>query len=117
VNCHGIMLGNNLLSRGEGEMKAPEFYCEPIEVETEDRLYWPVAFVWRGRRYQVSEVLESWQDWGFGSSEVRSRTWRSRHHRNYFLVRTDSSEVFKIYYDRGTSSDSRREWILVTREA
>lgn len=101
----------------EDEMKAPYFYCEPIQVETSDKLWWPAAFSWRGRRYLVSEVIQDWQDWGFGGSDIRKKTWRSRHHRNYFLVKTDSGEVFKIYYDRGTKSDSRREWILLTREA
>lgn len=98
-------------------MKAPEFYCEPIQVQLGDGICRPAAFIWRGRRYLVSEVIEDWQDWGIGSSEARSKTWRSRHHRNYFVVKTDSSEVFKIYYDRGTKSSSRREWILLTREA
>ncbi|MBE0431384.1 MAG: hypothetical protein IBX67_06125 [Dehalococcoidia bacterium] len=98
-------------------MKAPEFYCEPIVVETGDELSWPSAFSWRGKRYLVTEVIENWQDWGFGGSELRKKGWRLRHHRNYFLVKTDSSEVFKIYYDRGTKIGSRREWILLTREA
>lgn len=99
-----------------GGMKSPQFYCEPIEVETGDRLHWPAALTWRGHRYLISEVIKSWQDWGFGGSAVRKKTWRLRHHRNYFLVKTDSNEVFKIYHDRGTKIGSRREWILLTRE-
>ena len=98
-------------------MKSTQFYCEPIQVETGDKLYLPAAFSWRGNRYLVLEVMESWQDWGFGGTETRKKSWWLRHHRNYFLVRTDGNEVFKIYCDRGTKMGARRQWILLTREA
>lgn len=98
-------------------MRSPEFLCEPIEVETGETLHWPAAFSWRGKRYVVSEIIENWQDWGFGGSEFRKKRWWARHHRNYFVVRTDGGEVFKIYHDRGTKIGAPRAWILLTREA
>jgi hypothetical protein len=98
-------------------MRNAKFYCEPIQVETGGELHWPAAFSWRDKRYVVSEVIDNWQDWGFGGSTIRRKNWRLRHHRNYFLVKTDANEVFKIYCDRGTKIGAPREWILLTKEA
>ncbi len=97
-------------------MKRSEFYCEPIEVETGDKLYWPIAFSWRGQQYSISEIIRSWQDWGFGKAPLRTKNWRLRRHRNCFLVKTNSNEVFEIYYDRGTKIGARKTWILLVKE-
>ncbi|MGQ9546932.1 MAG: DUF6504 family protein [Dehalococcoidia bacterium] len=97
-------------------MKVPEFYCEPIQVETNQGLHFPAAFTWRGKRHVVCELVQAWQDWGFGRSQLRNKNWRLRHHRNYFVVRTDSDEVFKIYCDRGAKMSSPRQWVLLTKE-
>jgi hypothetical protein len=97
-------------------MDVPAFYCEPIQVETSAVSHFPVAFSWRGKRYVVCELVQTWQDWGFGGSQLRRKKWRLRHHRNYFVVRTDSEQVFKIYCNRGTRMGSPRQWILLTKE-
>lgn len=97
-------------------MKRAEFYCEPIEVETGDELYQPTVFFWRGQKYIISEVIRSWQDWGFGKSSLRRPNWRLRHHRTYFRVKTDGNELFEIYYDRGTKIGALKTWILLTKE-
>lgn len=110
----GVLLANPLMFGGQ--VRSPEFYCELIEVRTSDKFYWPIAFSWRGKKYLVSEVIESWQDWGFGTCQIKKKNWRLRHHRNYFLVRTDSNEVFKLYYDRGTKIGAPRAWVLLTKE-
>jgi hypothetical protein len=96
-------------------MQRSEFYCEPIEVETIDKLNWPIAFSWHGKKHLISEVIRSWQDWGFGQSLLRGRNWRLRRHRNCFLVKIDSNEVFEIYYDRGTKMMAPKTWILLAR--
>lgn len=71
----------------------------------------PVAFTWRGRRYEVSEILEAWVDAGFGAGE-KTRTWYNRRHRNYYRVKADDGETYVIYLDR---SGSRRDWILARK--
>ena len=98
-------------------MEKPDFFCSPIEVETDDKTLYPRTFRWQGKTYTITEVTDSWHDWGFGSSNLRARNWRLRHHRNYFMVKTDTNEVFKIYCDRGTKKEAPRVWILLTKEA
>ena len=94
----------------------PEFYSEPIQVETDAQTRLPKSFRWRGKSYVISAVEKEWQDWGFGATEPRRKNWRLRHHRNYFLVKTDDNQVFKIYYDRGTKLTAPKTWILLTKE-
>ena len=87
---------------------------ERIEVEFDDSsggLKQPTAFVWRGQRHVIREVLSAWVDSGFGAGEV-TRTWYRRRHRNYYRVETDEGELYEIYLDRG---GSKREWVLARR--
>jgi len=88
------------------------FYGERIEVETLNRSFYPSAFVWRGQRYVINKIIHSWPDSGYAKSTPNKRDWRLRHHRNYFVVRTDGGRVFKIYHDRGVKKGSPRVWIL-----
>ena len=88
------------------------FYGELIEVETLNRSFYPSAFVWRGQKYVINKIIHSWPDSGYAKSTPNKRDWRSRHHRNYFVVRTDGGRVFKIYHDRGVKKESPRVWIL-----
>jgi hypothetical protein len=78
------------------------YFGQQIEVTTGGDVKTPVSFTLDGREYIIAEVLESWPDYGFGRSET-SRTWRTRHHRNYFHVKTADGEIYEIYYDRGTN--------------
>lgn len=71
----------------------------------------PVAFTWRGRRYEVRKLLTVWTDAGFGAGEV-TRTWYRWRHRNYYRVEADDGEVYELYLDR---SGSRRDWVLARR--
>jgi len=88
------------------------FYGERIEVETVKQSFHPSAFVWRGQRYVINKIIHSWPNSGYAKSTPNKRDWRSRHHRNYFVVRTDGGRVFKIYHDRGVKKESPRVWIL-----
>ncbi|TET61416.1 hypothetical protein E3J48_05635 [Candidatus Aerophobetes bacterium] len=88
------------------------FYSERIEVETVNQSFYPSAFVWRGQRYVINKIIHSWPDSGYAKSTPNKRDWRSRHHRNYFVVGIDSGRVFKIYHDRGVKKESPRVWIL-----
>ncbi len=95
----------------------PEHYFgQEIKVVTAGEVRTPVSFTLDGREYPVKEVLEVWQDAGFGHSET-SRTWRTRHHRTYYRVETEEGEVYEIYFDRGTSlkHPEFRKWFLTRR--
>lgn len=87
---------------------------ERIEVELSGgpgELHEPLAFAWRGERYEVAQVLSAWTEVGFGAGE-RTRTWYRRRHRNHWQVRTVDGAVYELYLDR---SGSRREWVLARK--
>jgi len=91
------------------------FFGKKIEVETSgSEVSVPVSFRLEGREYQITEVLESWPDYGFGRSVTGRKGWRQRHHRTYYRVKTTGGEVYEIYYDRGTSLShpELKKWYL-----
>jgi hypothetical protein len=92
------------------------FFARQIEVTTGGDLKEPVSFRFEGREYKIAEVLEAWPDYGFGISET-SKTWRTRHHRNYYRVKTEGGEIYEMYYDRGTNMKHPefRKWYLTQR--
>ena len=87
------------------------FIHKEIEVEL-DKDYQPTAFLWNGKRYEIEEVLNFRQDWGFGKAAPKKKNWRLRHHRNYYKVKTKDGEVFEFYLDR---KGGRREWVLLKK--
>ncbi len=92
--------------------KRSTFYSERIKVETADQSFYPTAFTWHEKRYAITQIVDSWQDWGHGSCPLNKKNWRLRHHRNYFIVQTNTNQVFKIYHDRGVKKGFPRIWIL-----
>ncbi len=95
----------------------PEHYFgREIDVVTGGEIRTPLAFTLDGYEYTIAEVLEVWQDAGFGHSET-SRTWRTRHHRSYFRVKTTEGEIYEMYFDRGTNlkHPEFRKWFLTQR--
>ncbi len=93
---------------------APQFFSKEIEVTVGGELRAPLSFRLGEEEYVISEVLEAWSDYGFGLSSLRRGRWWQRRHRNYFRVKTTQSEVFEIYYDRGTSLEhpELKKWFL-----
>jgi hypothetical protein len=92
-----------------------EFVGRPIEVVAEGKVLEPVSFRLAGRDYEIAEVLERWQDHGFGMAAPLKKNWRLRHHRNYYRVRTKEGDVFEIYLDRarvGLRHGRPRRWYL-----
>jgi len=88
----------------------PEFVGEEISVRCAGPLARPVEIIWSGRTYTVKAVLAFWYDSGFAPGSPRKRTWRLRHHRNYYHVKIDTGEIFEIYLDR---ADKRGPvWVL-----
>ncbi len=94
--------------------KSSEFIGEAITVEEGSGVEGPVRFTWRGRAYETAEVESAWHDHGQPET-VTKPTWRTRHHRNWFVVRTTSGERFRIYLDRGTKASAPRVWVLERR--
>lgn len=88
----------------------------------------PDGFIWEGRAYRVVAVLHEWHDYrqrgkskSFyvkerGSFRARAAerrgTWGVG--RDYYRVRTDSDEVFDIYYDRAPQGAGKGKgaWFL-----
>jgi hypothetical protein len=93
---------------------APQFFGQEIEVTVSGEVKAPVSFRLGGREYTIAEIIESWQDHGFGQASQRRHKWWQRRHRNYYRVRTTEGEVFEIYHDRGTNLEQARknEWFL-----
>jgi hypothetical protein len=106
------------------------FIGEPIEVQFDQpsvlvkKPGCPDEFLWRGKRYRVVEKLGEWHDYGRRgrmASNMRPERARiaARHGswgvgRDYFRVRTDTGQVFDLYYDRtpGSSTSRLGTWIL-----
>ncbi len=91
--------------RKVGTDVTPEFLGKEITVVLSGELRIPLSFRLDNRKYQIEEVLDSWQDYGFGRAPLKRRRWWHRHHRNYFQVKVGTGEVFEIYHERGTTLD------------
>ena len=88
-------------------------YDEAIDV-TPDREGGPVAFLWRGRRYEVDQHLTVWREagewWNNGHGKVRDREYYRVLARPAGLLSTgdldsdgflqSSSAVYDLYWDR-----------------
>ena len=93
----------------------PKFFGQEVQVTVSGDVRVPTTLRLADREYIISEILQEWQDHGFGPTATgRKKRWWERHHRNYYLVKTSESELFEIYYDRGTSlkHPELRKWIL-----
>ena len=67
-----------------------KIYDETIEMVQKRFQYFPRAFRWRGRRYDVDAVEHSWTVIGSG--------WRRRAARHFFQVRCGEG-TFELYQD------------------
>jgi hypothetical protein len=101
-------------------------YDSPPELEK--RPGPPDGFTWEGRAYRVADVLREWHDYRKrGKTEtfyVKERgSFRAkaagRHGswgvgRDYFRLRTETGEVFDLYYDRSPHGPGGRKgsWFL-----
>jgi hypothetical protein len=92
----------------------PQFIGRQVNVTTEGEVRVPVSFRLDEREYLITDILDSWHDYGFGKSPARRRRWWQRHHRTYYRVKTTEGDIFEIYFDRGTKLDQvkRNMWFL-----
>ncbi len=84
----------------------------------------PNRFFWRGKCFEILEVLEEWSD--FSRHGKMSRNMRPAHltraardgswgvGRFYFRVRVQTEQIFEIYYDRAPEDVENRKgnWFL-----
>ncbi len=96
----------------EGGGPTPEFIGEPVEVLHAEGVATPTAFIWRGTALRVVEVIEAWQDYGFGATHPAARNWRTRRHRNWYRVRAEDGCLYELYLDRGARQP---RWYLYRR--
>ena len=115
----------------EMEFKPLRFIGEPIHVHfdqppmLEKKPGCPDAFVWREEAYRIVELLSEWHDYGrrgrmainmrpqHAAAAARRGSWGVG--RDYYRVRTDSNQVFDLYYDRAPkdADDRKGAWFLV----
>jgi len=106
------------------------FIEEPIEVvfyqqpALEKRAGCPDGFVWRGNIYMIEELVSEWHD--YRRRGRMARNMRPEHAakaakrgswgvgQDYYRVRTDSGQLFDLYYDRAPKNVNHRkgEWRL-----
>ena len=72
----------------------------------------PLSFCWDGQVYRIEKILKQWHDFDYSPLSPK-KNWRSRRHRNYFRVATETGETFELYCDRGTRLGVRKTWVLV----
>ena len=71
----------------------------------------PNRFVWRGKEYEVVQILETWKTTGpcrHGSGEQYVR-------KHWFRVKVSSDEEMEIYFERqARTSRNKNRWWLAT---
>ena len=106
------------------------FIGEQIDVEfdqapmLEKKPGCPDRFLWHGQTYSVRELLSEWHDYRrrgkmavnmrpeHAAAAQRRGSWGVG--RDYYRVRTDTGQVFDIYYDRAPKGINQRKgtWVL-----
>ena len=97
-----------------GNSDMDEFFDEQIEVQQDPASPRPVRFTWRGKAYDVAEVLSCRVDIGYGDMPAASRKWYTRRHRRCYSVKDTDGAVFEIYLDY--SNKKKHTWWLVSRK-
>jgi len=106
------------------------FVAEPIQVTHEEAPVLkkdpecPDQFVWRRQTYQVVEQISAWRDYerrGLMARNMAPKHLASASRRGswgvgrlYYRVRTNTGQVFDVYYDRRPRSVEQRkgQWFL-----
>src|SRR2546422_1633705 len=67
-------------------------YDEDVHVQVERDAGMPAVFVWRGRRYEVTDVIGKWR--------IEGRWWSDGRDREYWRVEARGGAVWDLYHDR-----------------
>ena len=73
-----------------GRWAVTKLYEETVAVERDAGM--PAAFVWRGRRYEVRDVIGRWR--------IEGRWWEDGRDREYWRVEARGGAVVDLYLDR-----------------
>ncbi len=84
----------------------PDFIDEEVTVSFAKRPGPPTSFTWRGVEHQIAAVLQHRLALDF------EHRWWQRKHRDYYVVRTETGELFELYRHRGPG---HRYWVLYRR--
>ena len=84
----------------------PEFIGDEIEVRFAQKPGPPTSFVWRDEEYEIAQVKSARRGFDF------RKPWWRRRHRDYYVVKTQTGQVFEMYFNRGPG---RRYWVLYKR--
>ena len=104
-----------------GELIQVQFDQPPL---LEKRPGCPDQFVWREETYRVVELVREWHDYGrrgrmarnmrptHAAAAARRGSWGVG--RDYYRVRTETGQIFDLYYDRAPKSanDRKGAWFL-----
>ncbi len=106
------------------------FIAAPVEVEFdtpplyEKRPTCPARFTWEEQVYEIEALLNEWRDYGrrgkmahnMRKSHARAASRRGSWGvgKYYFRIRTDTAQIFDLYYDRapGGADDRKGSWYL-----
>jgi hypothetical protein len=75
-----------------GRREMSKRYDEEVDVRVERDAGMPSAFVWRGRRYEVADVIGKWR--------IEGRWWADGRDREYWRVEARGGAVWDLYHDR-----------------
>lgn len=79
--------GESLLA---GVVPVSKVYDETVVVERDAGM--PAAFSWRGRRYEVRDVIGRWR--------IEGRWWADGRDREYWRLEATGGAVCDLYHDR-----------------
>jgi hypothetical protein len=66
-------------------------YDEEVDVRVERDAGMPSAFIWRGLRYEVADVIGRWR--------IEGRWWADGRDREYWRVEARGGAVWDLYHD------------------
>ncbi len=112
-----------------------ELYSEPISVKFRDEPLVekkpgaPDAFIWRGKTYTIISVEREWHNYEirgkmekfYGQRRGNAPEMGPRKRgswgigKDYYQVKTDSGEIFVIYYDRQPAKSNKGQWVLLQK--
>ena len=112
------------------DLKPLHFLDQPIEIifnrppTYEKAPDCPNGFTWEDKTYRITEMVSSWVD--FARRGKMARNMRPAHAaaaatrgslnvgRYYFRVKTDTNQIFDIYYDRAMKNvdDRKGQWFV-----
>ena len=85
-----VVHSNTCSIPGEAATTVTKRFDEEVRVERDAGM--PSAFEWRGRRYEVTDVIGRWR--------IEGRWWADGRDREYWRVEARGGAVWDLYHDR-----------------